>query len=168
MFRLNASLASYLLLISLALTLGGCLEPFSADGTTPTKTKRGASEPTAAGAAGAKGKHADKKKKVKQTYAQAWQLICNAERLSGADPRDDRDVRSSKVAEWINQHVKNNKARYWWIGYAKVRQSEREVYFRGEAKDAGQATCPLASLLFPKPPATSRPATQPSKAPPLP
>ena len=163
MFRPSISISSYLALTSLALTLGGCLEPFSPQGTTPTKTKRGAAKQSTKNEEAARA--AAKKNEKKQTYAQAWQLICTAEQLSGADPRDERSVRSSKVAEWINTHVKNKKARYWWIGYAKVKPSEREVYFRGEAKDAGQPTCPLATLLFPKPSTSSQPATQPQQTP---
>ena len=87
-----------------------------------------------------------------------------AERLSGVDPKASRALRSTRVAEWINEQVKNKKARYWWIAYAKVRKALREQFFGTEAKSAGQDDCPLAKLLFAKP-AASRPTGAASSLP---
>ncbi len=141
----------------LALASSACLEPFSAQ--PDPKTGKVAADQAADGKRDPKKtkKKNEKNEKPKQTYAEAWQRICHAERLSGD---------SAKVSEWIVANVSNKKARYWWIGYAKVKKAEREAYLRQEALKAGQPRCPLAKLLFPaaKPPASKpAPSSQPAK-----
>lgn len=139
-----------------ALGSSACLEPFSAQ--PKPKTGEAAAK---AGDRGGDAKQGKKKKKPKQTYAQAWQRICHAEKLSGAGAEATRQQRAARVSEWIVANVSNKKARYWWIGYSKVKKPEREAYFREEAKKAGQPSCPLATLLF-APDAKATPASKPA------
>lgn len=150
MLHLRLPLCGFVAVV--ALGSSACLEPFSAQ----PKPKTG----KAAAQGDAKADAKKKKKKPKQTYAQAWQRICHAEQLSGAAAAATRRERAARVSEWIVANVSNKKARYWWIGYSKVKKPEREAYFREEAKKAGQPACPLAKLLFAadaKATATSKP-----------
>lgn len=96
--------------------------------------------------------------KPKQSYQEAWRLICQAQDRAGAATTADRASRSVAVAEWITEHVINKQARYWWIGFGKVKDDRRRA-FLAEAKRAGQPVCPLAELLFPQA------AVEPAKAP---
>ncbi len=135
--------------LALLLNLSGCLTPFPKPAQ-DTPKKPGSTTRSSAENADTK-ENADGKKKPPQTYAEAWELICHAERRSGAALKAPLQKRAVKVSEWIVTHVTNKKARYWWIAYAKVRKADREVFFRSTAKAAGQDPCPLSLLLFPKP-----------------
>lgn len=106
---------------------------------------------------------ADKKdEEKKQSYGEAWRLICHAEKLAGASAETSRQERATLVAEWITVNVTNKKARYWWISFGSLKKHEREGFFRRDAKDAGVDPCPLAELLFRKG-ATTQPASAPAK-----
>lgn len=94
-----------------------------------------------------------KEKKKLQSYEEAWRRICHAKEKSVEE--------GQSVAAWINQHVTNKKARYWWIGYAKIKPTERKAYFLAEAKKGGQEKCPLSTHLFKNYP-KSQPASRPN------
>ena len=136
-----------LLVLCLLLELGsGCFGGFD-----PPKT---AKKPPAK-ASGAKPTKptakTDAKKEPEQTYAEAWQAICEAERRSQADPAASRSARGAHVAAWIVEHLKNKKARYWFIALGNMKPPERLPHFLAEAKRAGFPDCPVAGLLFPAP-----------------
>jgi hypothetical protein len=92
-----------------------------------------------------------KKKKPEQTYKQAWRIICHAERLSGIDSETDPQQKGFQVASWIIKHLKNKKARYWFISLDQVEKKDRAATFRREAKRAGFDSCPSERLLFSEP-----------------
>ena len=103
----------------------------------------------------------DEKKEKKQSYAEAWQLICHAEVRAGATATTDRQERAALVADWITANVTNRKARYWWIAFGSLKKNERAGFFRRDAKAAGVDPCPLADFLFAQSP-TSAPASAPT------
>lgn len=132
-----------------------CVDPF-AKTTTPakygTKPQAGSSKGKSATDKGAQ-HNSDKakgdKKKDEQTYQQAWTLICNAEELAKPDPSASPRERNDAVAEWLVAHLTNQKARYWFLAFAKKKKKpEREVFFRAEAQQAGMKQCPFADVLF--------------------
>ena len=133
--------------------LGGCLEPFPEKTTTPSRSGS-ASKP--ARPAAAKKERRGAKEKKGQSYKQAWKLICQAEKLGKIDRSRSREERGSAVAEWIVANVKNKRARYWFIGFGKLKPADREAFFRDEVRRVGMKSCPLTELLFAKP--ASRPA----------
>ncbi|MCK5798467.1 MAG: hypothetical protein KAI47_14850 [Deltaproteobacteria bacterium] len=140
-------LLSISLSLAFLLSLSGCLTPFPKQNT--PKSQGSTTRPSVEGADAKE--NANGKKKPPQTYAEAWDLICHAERRSGAALDAPLQERAVKVSEWIVAHVTNKKARYWWIAYAKIRKADREALFCSTAKAAGQDPCPLSRLLFAKP-----------------
>ncbi|MBW2735236.1 MAG: hypothetical protein JRH20_22870 [Deltaproteobacteria bacterium] len=90
-----------------------------------------------------------KDEEKKQSYAEAWHLICHAEKLADAPPEASREERATLVAEWITANVTNRKTRYWWIAFGGLKKTQREGFFRRDSKAAGVDHCPLAELLFP-------------------
>jgi cell division septation protein DedD len=128
--------------------LAGCYSSFDEGGPRgpkdPPPEEQAAPEKKAA-----RGEPKKKKKKPKQTYAQAWRVICHAKRLSGGP--DDQ------VADWIVKHLKNEKARYWFIALGNFKREDRLDVFLAEARHAGFPDCPSAKILFPESP-TSQPA----------
>jgi hypothetical protein len=79
-------------------------------------------------------------------------VICNAERLSGVDSGATKELRESVVTSWIVQNLKNKKARYWFIAMGNMKPPERLPHFLAEARRAGYPDCPVAKILFPRPP----------------
>ena len=140
----------------------GCFSGFDGSAKTPKSKKNvfpGA--PTSAPAKRAEDP-ADANKKEKQTYAQAWSLICTAEARAGVDPKASRAERGAAVASWIVPNLKNKAARYWFVAFGRVERGKREAIFRASAKRAGIKQCPLAELLFEKGPTKTTPESRPS------
>ncbi len=157
----------------IALSLGwqsGCLEPFAPQETTTPKKQAGTAlakqagrkdDPARSGLASGKNKK-KKKEKPKQTYQQAWELMCKAERLSGVDPKAARQARGSVVSDWIVKHISNKRARYWLIEYGQKKKRHRKAIFDAEIKRLSLAPCPLGDLLIPQ--LSPEPANQPAPA----
>jgi predicted small lipoprotein YifL len=93
-----------------------------------------------------------KEKKPKQTYAQAWRVICHAKELSGGP--DDQ------VADWIVKNLRNEKARYWFIALGNVKKEDKLAVFLAEAERTGFADCPSTKILFPE---SKTPASEPTR-----
>ena len=89
-----------------------------------------------------------KTKQAAQSYEEAWQLICDAERRSGSLKSKSRQERGEIVAGWIAEHIRNKQARYWWVAYGSVKPEERQRLFMRDAQAAGVKGCALATLLF--------------------
>ncbi len=123
--------------------LANCLGDFDKPLAPPVPMKAAPKKPSAAPAA-----KAVAKKPPEQSYAQAWEVICYAERRSAADPNLTRRERGRIVAAWIVENLKNKRARYWFIDLGKVEKERRQAVFQQEAKQAGITDCPLAELLF--------------------
>ena len=126
-----------------------CVDPF-AKTTTPakygTKPSGGSSKGKSTTDKGAQQGSAKKdgKKKPEQSYEQAWEVICNAEHLAKPDPQLSPRERNDAVAEWLVSHLTNEKARYWFLAFAKrKKRAEREAFFRAEAKEAGMKSMRL-------------------------
>lgn len=128
-----------------ALLLPGCYTDFDKGSTTPERpAAKARSRP-----APSKEREEKEKKKPKQTYAQAWDVICHAEARANVDPSLGRAERGSRVASWLVENLKNKKARYWFIQFGDTKEeADRRAMFRREARRAGQARCPLERLLF--------------------
>lgn len=143
------------LITAAAILLLGCYSEFDQPrGTTPQKEKvAGPAKP----ASKANDNSArDKKKKKKQTYRQAWEVICHAERRAGIDPALPRSERGNRVAGWLVENLKNKEARYWLIRFGDTKEeAERRAMLRAEAKKVGITSCPLERLLFQAPDAGS-------------
>lgn len=144
---MNTRLMTGLCILSLVLAGTSCLDPFPEKPTTPDRVQ--ASKKPGAG----KGTASDKtKKKPEQTYRQAWELICQAERQAGVAADASRDERGSAVADWIVVNVKNTKARYWFIEFGKAKPHEKRPLFEAEVRAIGIEDCALTDFLFATPP----------------
>jgi hypothetical protein len=142
-------MSARILAIALIASTAGCLEPFPEPKTPPKKPA--SSQP-------ARSNKGDDKKQEKQTYAEAWQLICQAPKLADLPKDIDRRQRATLVTDWIIKNVTNKKARYWWIAYGQVKPHQREAYFRREATAMKQMPCPLTEILYSKPAKNKQPA----------
>ena len=154
--RLSA--ASFLTISLLPACFGGFDEPLR-DSPQAQRQRRqtGRAGPADAGAL-SDAKRA-KDAEPKQSYREAWALICKAEQLSGADPSKSRSERGDIVASWIVENVSNKKARFWFINFGKIKKQLRRQAFVAEASAAGQSKCDLVDLLFapPAPPSDAGP-----------
>lgn len=144
------------------LLVSACVDPFEQETTTPAKLRRekrsaAATKAQPANEAGRESARSGEAKKAgdkgeekekKQSYREAWELICNAESLSKTPPGGARDERGAVVASWIVENVTNTKARYWFIDFGNVKEQDKRALFLAEVKRVGLAECPLAELLF--------------------
>jgi hypothetical protein len=130
---------------------GGAVASRSASGVAGESGEGASAAPDQSGAAagGQEGKEdAEEKEEKKQSYEEAWELICDAERLSGADPSAPAGERGATVAKWIVNNIENKRARYWFIELGSAKEEEKAERFQAEARRAGQEQCPLYDLLF--------------------
>ena len=99
----------------------------------------------------------------RQSYRQAWELICHAEQRAGIDPALGRQERGTRVASWLVEKLTNKDARYWLIRFGDTQeQTKRRAMLRAEVKKLGIEHCPLQELLFaPSAPASSPDAVSP-------
>jgi hypothetical protein len=168
-----SSLLVLVLVIVFASTTQGCFSGFEQSPRSAAQRDPPANQATAASRpsereASAEGEGEKEGEKEQQSASEAWTLICEAERRSGADPSQSRQQRGAAVASWIVEQIKNKKARYWFINLRKIDKAQRAAAMRREAAKAGVAHCALADLLFAAAPATRparAPATRPAQAP---
>jgi len=132
--------------LTLVMSLTGCLDPF-AEPTTPDKQKLAASSSKSTQTTRNNREQTDREKR-KQTYRQAWELMCHAENHSGVDPTASRAQRGAAVADWIVENITNSKARYWFINFGKIKPEQKQALFEAEVKNTGIDDCPLGDLLF--------------------
>lgn len=132
------------LITALPILLLGCYSEFEQPRkTTTTPKKEKVAKPAPAQATG------DKNEKPKQTYRQAWEVICHAEQRAKVDPSLPRLERGNLVAGWLVENLKNTEARYWLIRFGDTKEeAERRAMLRVEAKKVGITRCPLEELLF--------------------
>jgi hypothetical protein len=160
-----SNLVVLVLVLVLTSTTQGCFSGFEQSPRSAAQREPPASRPTAASRpsereAPAAGQGEKEGAKEQQSAAEAWTLICEAERRSGIDPSQSRQQRGAAVASWIVEQVKNKQARYWFINLRKIDKVQRAAEMRREAAKAGVAHCALADLLF-----AAEPATRPAQAP---
>jgi len=162
--RLTATLLGALVLATVAAVGSSCFGGFDETETTPRKLdrQRAAGKAPVAGEADGGATAGAENKEHEQTYREAWQVICNAEQLAGVDRAQSRQARGATVANWIVDHLKNKRARYWFIKFGRAKKEEREALFVAEAERAGFARCALSELLFSVDAQTSADAGPPS------
>jgi hypothetical protein len=137
-----------------SLLLVGCVDPFAERTTTPAKYRgetraAAASQPTDGSAGtGSKKSNGEAEEEPEQTYQEAWELICDAEKQAGVTPDTPRAERGAAVASWIVNHVTNKDARYWFIEFGNAKPELKEALFIAEVEKVGIEPCPLVELLF--------------------
>jgi len=83
-------------------------------------------------------------------YAASLQLICDVDRLSGADPNDP--LEQSRVREdYLLEHVKDPDGIYFLTVFRTKDEKQQSELLAKESASAGIRRCPLVASLTPDP-----------------